>query len=61
MSDARVLADAPWLSSGPAARVLDLLNGEGEEARWSAARSATPCLGFRSAISTSPQRHCPPK
>jgi poly(A) polymerase len=33
MSDARVLYDAPWLSSGPAARVLTLLNGNGEEAR----------------------------
>src|SRR5258708_9693931 len=33
MSDARVLYDAPWLSSGPAARVLELLNGNGEEAR----------------------------
>ena len=33
MSEARVLSDAPWLTSGPAARVLDLLNGHGEEAR----------------------------
>jgi len=33
MSDARVLDDAPWLRSGPAARVLTLLNGHGEEAR----------------------------
>src|ERR1700761_4376572 len=33
MSDARVLDDAPWLKSGPAARVLGLLNGNGEEAR----------------------------
>jgi tRNA nucleotidyltransferase/poly(A) polymerase len=33
MSDARVLDNAPWLSSGPAARVLGLLNGNGEEAR----------------------------
>jgi poly(A) polymerase len=32
MSDARVL-DAPWLKSGPTARVLELLNGSGEEAR----------------------------
>jgi poly(A) polymerase len=32
MSDARLL-DAPWLTSGPAARVLQLLNGDGEEAR----------------------------
>src|SRR5665647_3574673 len=33
MTDARVLADAPWLKSGPAARVLQLLDGNGEEAR----------------------------
>ena len=33
MSETRVLADAPWLNSGPAARVLALLNGSGEEAR----------------------------
>jgi poly(A) polymerase len=33
MSEARVLSDAPWLQSGPAARVLALLNGDGEEAR----------------------------
>ena len=33
MSDARVLDGAPWLKSGPAARVLELLNGSGEEAR----------------------------
>ena len=33
MSETRVLADAPWLTSGPAARVLGLLNGDGEEAR----------------------------
>jgi poly(A) polymerase len=32
MTDARRL-DAPWLSSGPAARALALLNSEGEEAR----------------------------
>ena len=32
MSSARVL-DAPWLKSGPAARVLALLNDGGEEAR----------------------------
>jgi poly(A) polymerase len=29
----RVLRDAPWLGSGRAVRVLDLLNGDGEEAR----------------------------
>src|SRR4051794_5318867 len=33
MSEVRVLDDAPWLTSGPAARVLALLNGDGEEAR----------------------------
>ncbi len=33
MTDARVLDDAPWLKSGPTARVLKLLNGDGEEAR----------------------------
>jgi poly(A) polymerase len=33
MSNARVLDDAPWLTSGPTARVLGLLNGNGEEAR----------------------------
>ncbi len=32
MNDLRVL-DAPWLRSGPAARVLKLLNGDGAEAR----------------------------
>jgi poly(A) polymerase len=29
----RLLRDAPWLSSGPARRVLELLNRDGEEAR----------------------------
>jgi poly(A) polymerase len=33
MTDARVLADSPWLRSGPAARVLALLNDDGAEAR----------------------------
>jgi poly(A) polymerase len=33
MSHPRVLKDAHWLRSGPAARVLGLLNGNGEEAR----------------------------
>src|SRR4051812_10394614 len=33
MTEARVLADAPWLKPGSAARVLGLLNGDGEEAR----------------------------
>jgi poly(A) polymerase len=33
MNDPRVLANAPWLTSGPTARVLTLLDGHGEEAR----------------------------
>jgi tRNA nucleotidyltransferase/poly(A) polymerase len=33
MSSSRVLDNAPWLTSGPTARVLELLNGNGEEAR----------------------------
>jgi poly(A) polymerase len=33
MTDARVLDDAPWLKSGPTARVLQLLDGNGEQAR----------------------------
>jgi len=33
MTVARVLDDAPWLRSGPASRVLKLLNADGEEAR----------------------------
>src|ERR1700722_13139614 len=33
MSHSRVLEDAPWLRSGPPARVLKVLNGNGEEAR----------------------------
>jgi tRNA nucleotidyltransferase/poly(A) polymerase len=33
MSETRVLSDAPWLRSGPAAGVLKLLDGDGEEAR----------------------------
>ena len=33
MSSTRRLDDAPWLKSGPAARVLALLNADGEEAR----------------------------
>src|ERR1700676_707978 len=33
MINARVLDDAPWLKSGPTARVLELLNSNGEEAR----------------------------
>jgi poly(A) polymerase len=33
MTDARLLDAAPWLTSGPAARALALLNGDGEETR----------------------------
>jgi poly(A) polymerase len=33
MTDVRVLGDAPWLKAGPTARVLQLLDGHGEEAR----------------------------
>jgi poly(A) polymerase len=33
MSEMRVLTNAPWLTSGPTARVLGLLNKDGEEAR----------------------------
>jgi poly(A) polymerase len=33
MTDARLLDNAPWLRSGPAARALALLNGDGEETR----------------------------
>jgi poly(A) polymerase len=33
MSEVCLLSDAPWLASGPAARVLGLLNADGEEAR----------------------------
>lgn len=33
MSGARRLDNAPWLKIGPAARVLELLNADGEEAR----------------------------
>src|SRR3954471_1374947 len=33
MSNTRVLDDAPWFRSGPTARVLELLSGNGEEAR----------------------------
>src|SRR6202045_2750701 len=33
MTGVRVLDDAPWLKSGPTARVLELLDSNGEEAR----------------------------
>ena len=33
MKAVRRLRDAPWLSSGPASRVLTLLDSDGEEAR----------------------------
>src|SRR6267142_2444575 len=33
MKNARALDDAPWFKSGPAVRVLELLSGNGEQAR----------------------------
>jgi poly(A) polymerase len=47
MTEARVLADAPWLKAGPTSRVLALLNGGGEEARvvGGAVRNALLGLG----------------
>src|SRR5262249_11282978 len=33
MNEKRALQNAPWLNSGPTARVLELLTGGGEEAR----------------------------
>jgi len=33
MSSAHLGGDAPWLTTGATARVLQLLNGDGEEAR----------------------------
>src|SRR5258705_900349 len=33
MTNARVLDDAPWSKSGPAVRVLEMLNGNGKEPR----------------------------
>src|ERR1700738_5737668 len=33
MSEARVLSDAPWITSGPTAPVLELISGNGEDAR----------------------------
>jgi len=41
MTDARVLDDAPWFKSGPAVRVLEMLNGNARRRGWSAARFAT--------------------
>ena len=43
MNDARVLDNAPWLKSGPTARVLALLDGEARKRAWSAARCAMRC------------------
>ena len=42
MSDARVLDDAPWLRSGPAARVLELLNGGNAHATFDKAVKKLP-------------------
>src|SRR2546429_9441777 len=44
MNEARVLADVPWLTSGPAGRVLDVLNGNGEEARGGGGAGRNPPL-----------------
>ena len=49
MSEARVLDNAPWLTSGPTARVLELLGGGLEEARVvggaASGSSGQGCLG----------------
>jgi poly(A) polymerase len=47
MTDARVLDNAPWLRSGPAARVLELLNGDGVEARVVGGAVRNALLGIR--------------
>jgi poly(A) polymerase len=47
MTDARVLDNAPWLRSGPAARVLELLNGDGNEARVVGGAVRNALLGIR--------------
>jgi tRNA nucleotidyltransferase/poly(A) polymerase len=47
MKDARVLDNAPWLRSGPAARVLELLNGDGVEARVVGGAVRNALLGIR--------------
>jgi tRNA nucleotidyltransferase/poly(A) polymerase len=47
MTDARVLDNAPWLRSGPAARVLELLNGGGDEARVVGGAVRNALLGIR--------------
>ena len=44
MSEAR-LANAPWLTSGPASRALALLNGNGEEARVAGGAVRNALLG----------------
>ena len=66
MSEARVLDDAPWLTSGPAARVLALLNGDGEEARvvGGAVRNALlklPIGDIDIATTALPDRSDPPR
>lgn len=45
MSATRSLRDAPWLASGPAARVLALLNADGEEARVAGGAVRNALLG----------------
>jgi tRNA nucleotidyltransferase/poly(A) polymerase len=47
MTDARVLDNAPWLRSGPAARVLELLNEGGDEARVVGGAVRNALLGIR--------------
>jgi poly(A) polymerase len=46
MSEVRALLDAPWLRSGPTARVLALLNGGGEEARVAGGAVRNALLGI---------------
>src|SRR3981189_3219175 len=58
MTNARVLDDAPWFKSGPAVRVLELLNGNGEEARvvGGAIRNALLKIPTRGIYITPPAR-----
>ncbi len=43
----RLLRDVPWLSSGPASRVLELLNRDGEEARVVGGAVRNALLGIK--------------
>src|ERR1700746_3326061 len=65
MNDPRVLANAPWLTSGSTARVLKLLDGNGEEARvvGGAVRNAllnAPIGDIDIATPAGPRRSDPP-